>query len=492
MTDHEKDSLAATIARYSSSHIYRYFLGAFTAFIKPKLLSPQLFGLWNLLSIIPNYSEYLHLGANDVMKYRVPFHLARKEDDAVAHIEVNSYYGALFMNLLVVAGLLVFLVVYDGDLASRAGILVMAVLVLQIWYYDFHIDNLKARQNFRLVSSANYLRTTIGFITTVTLIYFFGIYGLYAAMLLTFFATIFYVRSRYRVVFRAEFRFSSFFSLVRTGFPIMSFGIITDLIISCDQIIISYFLGLQQLGYYGITKMFVEFLMQIPQSSREVVEPKLMEKLSGESGKTILEDFLFKPLYNTAYYMPLIIGPVIFLLPVVIPLILPKYTAGVEPTQIIAIGCYFLGLAFVTRGIIVAHKWHVEAAVLMVPVLLVNLLLSTALIKAGYGINGVAVASSFSYFILFVALLSYIRRRNEIDFSGWGRMILGFCLPFPVMCLLVVALPVITDTMSVNKYVQSLINVVLYGIFVFVFIVIAQKVYPILARLPMARRNRNR
>ena len=63
------------------------------------------------------------------------------------------------------------------------------------------------------------------------------------------------------------------------------------LISTSDRIIISYFLGNKQLGYYGIAIMIFSFLMQIPAVSREVIEPRLMQEMTRNSDEKILNEY---------------------------------------------------------------------------------------------------------------------------------------------------------------------------------------------------------
>ena len=74
-----KESVTKNIVRYSSSKVYQQILSLLTAFIRPKLLTPELYGLWNILNIIPTYASYSNLGTFDIMRYMIPYHEGKKE-----------------------------------------------------------------------------------------------------------------------------------------------------------------------------------------------------------------------------------------------------------------------------------------------------------------------------------------------------------------------------------------------------------------------------
>jgi O-antigen/teichoic acid export membrane protein len=262
---------------------------------------------------------------------------------------------------------------------------------------------------------------------------------------------------------------------------IFNFSVIS--VRSVDRVIVSYFLGNKQLGYYGIAVIVLGFFMQIPGSSREVIEPRLMQNLKEKSDEENIREYFFKPLINTAYFMPILMGPIFFIFPVLIPLLLPKYIPSIQPTQIIVLGAYFLALSYITRGFIVANNWQLQSLVILLLSFIVNIAMSILFIKSGFGISGVAVSSSISYFILFISLLVFIRRGCRYALEDWKTHLIALCMPFPVMCGAIVFLHYISTFLFTNIYLASLFKMSLFCIIMFVVINIAGKRYPLLKRL---------
>lgn len=467
MDTQKKSSMVETIVKYSSSRIYRNLLGVFSSFIKPKLLTPELFGLWNILNIIPNYASYLNLGTYDLMRYLIPYHNTRKEYNKNNEIKSNVFYGSLYLSLLIVVGLVFISVLGDLNLVVRLGLLTMACIVIMEWYYIYYIDYLLAYQNFKLVISSNYIKVSITFFLSIILIYLFGIYGVYLTGILTLIVIIFYLKSKQPLDIRNRFKYHIFRDLVKKGFPIMIINFIVILLTTSDRIIISYFLGIKQLGYYGIASMVFVFLMDIPGAAREVVEPKLMQSMTKNPKEQNLKEYFFKPLINTAYFMPFLIGPVYFIFPLVISLMLPRYILGIIPTQILVLGGYFLALAYVSRGIIVANNWQIKASIVMAFALPVNIGLSIVLVKLGMGITGVALGSSISFLILFISLLVFLRNRCNYALQDWKENIAGLCWPFPIMCVLIILLEYISKVMHINDFVAAFANITIFYVIMY-------------------------
>ena len=59
--------------------------------------------------------------------------------------------------------------------------------------------------------------------------------------------------------------------------------------------------------------------------------------------------------------MPLLVGPVVLCLPVVSSILLPRYMAGMQAAQILAVGAFFFAHVVVLRGIIAARKRQRDA-----------------------------------------------------------------------------------------------------------------------------------
>ncbi len=484
MADTEKETVVKSIVRYSSSSVYQHILGVFTAFIKPKLLSPELYGLWNILNVIPTYASYSNLGSYDIMRYKIPYHEAKKEHNRSTEIQDSVFYGTFYINLLICITLII--LAFFGNLSHtlRLGLLLIAVIVITQWYHDNYVLILKAYQNFKLLSFSIYMKATFALFFSALLIYTLSIYGALLTPIVTVIPVILYLKTKYPVKRFTGFKFHVFSELVRQGFPIMIYNFGAILIATSDRIVISYFLGNKQLGYYGIAIMIFSFIKQIPGTAREVIEPKLMQDITENEKENTLREYLFKPLINTAYFMPFLVGPVIFFIPVLIPLLLPKYVPGIPATQIIIFGCYFLALSYVTRGIIIANNWQLKAAMMMVFVLFINVTLSIILLKLGTGINGVALSSSISQFILLLSSLGFIRINCNYAIKEWYTNIIGLCRAFIVMCVTILILHYVFSFIPMNAYISALIKLaIFYGLMVF-SIIRAQKKYLLLKGFP--------
>jgi O-antigen/teichoic acid export membrane protein len=481
MTKHN-DSVFSTIVQYSASRYYRQFLGIFVAILRPKLLSPALYGLWSLLRLIERYASYTHLGARTAMRYRIPFHESRGEDEQIKTIIGTTFKWSLWMAMLS-SVLLIGASFRPGlTLEVRAGLLSFSVVVVLLWYYGHIIALLKAQQDFKLISAANYIYFTAIFVCSVLFIYLWGIYGAYLSVIVPLMIVIPYLRSKYTRPETNPFDRAALFELIKKGFPIVLFNVTALLISTADRFVIAGFLGKEQLGYYGIATMCMGFMMNTPGASREVVEPKMMQSFGKNSTEEGISEYFLRPLVNSAYLMPFLVGAAFFLLPLVIPVVLPKYVAGVAPSQILVLGSYALALSYTVRGIIIAKEWQVQASGVMVVALVVNVLLNILLIRAGFGIVGVAVASAVSFYALLILLLVFVSIKDRFISKRLRATALSLCYPCVVMLSSIFLLEYFGKYLSVHVIVLALLKLLLFTLICFTLAALTHRTHT-LARL---------
>lgn len=487
MNPPRRDPLARSILRYLSSKLYRLFLRILNAFIRPKLLTPEQFGLWGILTVLPEYSTYLHLGARSAMRYRIPFHEGTGEEDINEEIQSTVFYSSLFLNLLVslvLVGLAVFLPVSQG---IRIGILTIAAIVMVRWYYDHYVGLLMAYQKFSIITTSNYLQATVSFAVGVVLIWRFNLYGVYATALLAHAIGAIYMRARFPMRARARFRWSLFKTLVGQGLPIVLLGLVSTMVFTAGRVIVSIFLGTRQLGFYGIAMLVQNVLRSISDSAREVIEPRLMEGMSSESDEQLMEKYFFRPMLNLAYILPFVVGAGYFLSPFLIPFVLPRYVSAVEPTQLIVLGSYFASLMYLTRGVVVARNWQLQGAFCLAAVVPVGVIVSVALVKAGFELPGVAAGSALSYVLALAAMLGFVRTKCRGADFAWRRHLEGIGVAGLLMLAAVFLIDSGVSRLTPHPLARALLGVFLFqGVFLLAYAG-ARRRYPHLKAISIRR-----
>ncbi len=428
----KRDSVATNLAHYTPSVLFRNIVGVLNTFIRPKLLNPHGFGLWSLLNSIPDYSRYLHLGCRDYMRFAVPRLEAQGDDEAVHRVEASVFWGSLIPNIGVGAALLILAAVGQFATDVRVGLVAMAFLTVLTCLSEFYVMLLKGRQLFRALSRAMYLRNTLQLIISIPLMMYLGIYGLFIALPVTTVVSLLYLRSQCSFNPFGGFSRTVYFELVREGWPLVAFTFLLTLMITSGRLLVAGWLTTEEVGYYALSTLALSGMLNFPGAAREVVEPRMMQELDSLQSETVLDRYLYRPLIINACYLPLIIAPLYFMVSPLIKGLLPQYTEGIIPLQIVLFGFYFLAVFFPMRGIIVANRRQKAAALLATIGVLVNIGLSLAALAAGFGIIGVAIANSISYAILLFLMAGLLKQRCDIRFPL--EKIWLVLAAFPILC----------------------------------------------------------
>lgn len=405
-------NFSVTLARYLSSRIVSQLVSASIAFLRPRLLSPELFGLWTLLRLIPQYAIHAHLGIRTTLRVYYSLHIARQEDSQANDLVMAGILGSLLLDLLLGFLIVVVALAWNWNEIERFGILSMALIVpLQGWQHSLFAV-LKAQHRFDIIGRINYVEAILLFISTIALLPLFGIYGLISSLLITqILLNIFLTQNAsIRLRWPGEL-ITKTMNMISKGWHIMSLELAMVLVMTTDRFVVSTLLDTTSLGYYGVAIMIVSFLRNIPGTAREILEPRLMAEMADTDLTELLRLHCLQPTLNTAFLMPLLIGPVALATPLAIHWFLPNYQPAVLPTQVLAFGVFFLALSIVLRSSVVAMGKDRIAAAFMPGIVGTNVALAWGAISLGMGLAGVAVASGASFLLLFLLFWLILRRK---------------------------------------------------------------------------------
>lgn len=427
-------SLLGDMTSFASSTLLRQAIGLVNSLVKPLLLSPENFGIWTVLSVIPTYAGYFDIGSRAGMRIQIPLHDGDELQQEVCKSSVLFY--TLFLHLAVAVGIVLTALFGPFDRLYSHGLLFVSVLVMTQWHYGYILSSEKGYANFGFVSKLIAFRALLGSALNVLLIWLFDIYGLFVATTLTAVLTVLWaMRVRPLPVWR-HVSFPAFKSAMLQGLPLMLFALSSIVMRTLDRFVIVGMLGTQAVGYYGIAVMAFTFIMIAPGAAQEVVEPRVMSSVGAGRSREALDEFFFSPMLNLAYYFPLVVGLGILATPPMVEYVLPRYAPSVRAAQLLLSGSYFLALAYISRGILIGLGLVYRAVAYILVAAAFNLAVSVGLVKLGFGVAGVSAGSAMSYLVFLLLILHVIRKRFPIEPGAWRRVFLALALPFPVLASL--------------------------------------------------------
>jgi len=391
-----------TIARYAGSNLVRQLLGMVTAFARSRLLSPDQFGLWSLLNLIPQYSGFLHLGARSGITYRIP-QLHSRNDAAGAALVRNTVRRFSFTNSLLAALVLVAAAIVFHEERTLSPLLLLSGLLVMInWWYEHRVVLLKGEQQFEIISRSNYLRAILLLIITLALVPLWGVTGAVLAVVLTLTVSAIYLVTHSPRMPHTGFDRSLLGSMIRQGAPLLGVSLAILLMRNVDRLMIAAMLDLHAVGLYALGGMMVGFLINVPGVSREVLEPRLMQALPDRPLDELIGPYLVEPVFKSALLMPLVVVPAELLLPYFIRQFLPEYSEGIDPIRILLLSSFLIALFFPLRGIVVARSWQGRTLLHATVALGLNAVGNWHVLNQGLGLEAVAWVSLSAFALLLV------------------------------------------------------------------------------------------
>jgi len=432
-TAHQKSALK-NIVQFTSSNFYRHMLGLATAFFRPGLLGPELFGIWSLLNVIPFYANFAHLGTRSAMRFKLA-ELAEQNSK-----ELNRYTHTTLVVTIVATSVLAIVMIGYGINASLApemqyGLYAMAIIIFLNALYEHYGAEAKGYHNFTLVSQTTIIRYTLNFVFGLSFIWFWGLYGALLALGLSCFIALCFLLRKTPISTPSAANMPLAKSLVKTGSPIMALDLVNLTLRNIDKVLVASFLGAKALGIYAIAGILVGVMINIPGSSREVTEQLLMAENKQAAKEAILEQYMIKGIRLNAYLMPLVIAVMCYALPVFITWFLPAFNESILPAQWLLIGAFFLTLSYPVRGIIVFNQWQAKASLVAFIAVLIAVLMLVITLNTGNSLTSVALAASLSFVALFLLLSWFVYSRYQLPFSQFVKEALSCLLPFSVLLI---------------------------------------------------------
>ena len=442
-----KDTLHLTSARYVAQGI-----GFFTAIAMRRYLGPFYMGIWSLLTIVLGYTSYLFFGVDKGIVNRIPFYAGQGDERSEEEVK-NAGFGFMFLiSILTGLGLLVTALILRNRFPVEVvvGLCALSVYLVLNNVCTFYQILLRARHNFSVLSKSMIFEACVNLMLVVLLVRNFKIYGLYVAIILiTVLNTLFmHVLARYRFSFR--FDPGRILSLAKVGLPITIIGFLQWGLSSLDRIMIAKMIGVTFVGYYSIPIMARSYIGQLS-SFGTVLYPRILQDYGEKQSINDIRKYAIVPLTINAYLLPVILGLMFFVGAFVIRMVLPKFIPGILAMQILLIDMFFRSCSYQAEHFLIALDKQTRLIPISVCALALNFTMNYIFIKRGFGIYGVAYATSFVTFLGFIAVQYYAMRH----FTRSGEIV-SFFIKIVTPFIYTVAIVLLLQRFLVmdNKYIE--------------------------------------
>jgi len=434
---------ASNLFYFSVAVVVVKIIGALTTFIVAKVLSPGDFGIWVTLLVVGSFSSIICLGTLESLIKLFPFYTGKGETDKARDLESGALgsiviaaaalciLGATFHFFVSAAGPLAPFIPYIRIIAASSALGVFSAF----FYHRF-----MAHQDFKFVSAIDSMRSVSMFVFIVPFSWLWGLTGAVAAILFNEAVMLlisFFVNKRTLGSVRPQFIPRQLADLVRIGFPITIIWWTYMFQTTIDRVLSISLLGKNQAGYYGLGASIVSALVLIPMVLGRVLYPKVNEEIGKNAGQTELLSYVIMPAQALAILLPVIIGTLVIAIPDLYRLLFAKYVPGILSAQVLLLGAYFVCLIRSGVNYLVAIDKQNRVLAYAAASLFVNVGLSVALVKLGYGILGISIGMGVSGAVLATLLWKSVFKQLGYTFKNQVAGVYTLYLPFLICCALI-------------------------------------------------------
>lgn len=430
--------------------------------ILARLLGPEKYGYWQILSLATPYLSLLTFGVVQGAHLTLPILRGAGIDDECRRIKgatvtIGLASGAAALAVLAVAAL------QSHDTMLRLILVTLAVsapFYMASWTYGFLF---RGDGRFDLLSGYNFLSGALQ-LAYIPVAVKFGLHGTLIAFVLVQVALAAAVYLTYSINARPSLDLPIMRSLAMKGLPIQLMGMGDTVARTIDRYIVLGRLSVADLGIYAGTGMFVAPLSIVFASASSVLYTHQAEAFgadpSGAASRNATCTFMRGFTVRTA---PLGAAIVLFL-PETVHYLMPKYEAGVSAIQCLIIG---LGFSFVTQlgtGIMILVKKIYLLYVNLGILIALNIALGMLLVPMG--LFGVSLAAAISFVVYGVLSLHQTCKFLSLDREGATKLWLDTAGVYTAM--MVVAVPFVgrlalSDRLSIVLVEKAFAMLILLG-----------------------------
>ncbi|MGE5724118.1 MAG: lipopolysaccharide biosynthesis protein [Acidobacteriota bacterium] len=425
------------IARLVPSFGAAQVLQAITSFLIARFLLPSEYGLWSLFAVLLFYCAQLHLGSINLMHKEVPFFLTAKDGEAAE--QVTNFAFSLSTTNCVLAALVISAagLFWQPKGVSLPQIILLALLVVSQELFIFVNYWLRAYRRFSGLSRYLSLYACCNLVLVASLAWWKHLTGVLLGYVLTggCVAAYFVLRQNIHLGYRLV---GPCWKNLGNAFQLLLWTMMFVFLTTVDRVFISWRMGMFALGLFGVSLLVSSMVYNTADAVLQVVFPAASALAAGSQSAGEITTLLLRTSRTLSYGLAAVLGLGFLLLPALVPVILPRYAAGIPAARIVCLGLAPLVLGHLLSVGLVVMGRVTQCLLLQGAVLAAKLMLLLTLHHPQ--LTEVAVISGLANVLYLLAMLAIMAPA-----SVWVRLrsLSSILAPWLLvaMILLVVSLP---------------------------------------------------
>lgn len=431
----------------------------------PKLLDPSGYGIWKAVSMIADFSRLPQLGTASSMFREIPMLKAKSKTKELNDVIDTAFTVNIASASIIAIG--VFLSsFYFHDPRVVVALRIYALLIFLSEFFMFMKIMFSGFKEFVFLGKVNSFDAVLSLAFAVFMTWTYGLNGLIVGTIieLLIIICIFFGKIDRNPKFRINFKLWAY--LIRIGFPLMLSGLLFQLLLSVDKIMVLAFLGSTTLGYYVIGLTLMNMVCQGFFAVGSVVSPRLMEEYGKKEQLGDVLSYVTTPILAMSYTAPLFLVGMYFLSDLIYFHYLPNYQLGYNSFRIILLAGYFVIIINGMNSFFTAIKKQAQIVYIQICAISVAFIANYIAIIIGGNIESVAVVTVSVMFIYAVAIINYAISHYMDSYMRRFMFLLKVLLPliYSLVCLYVIELLLRKPDLTTSTVIQSFLYIILFVI----------------------------
>jgi len=403
----QKQGIIIDTIFYSGASYIAIVIGFLVSIFSKRFLGVSGAGYWALLTVVMTFALYVGLGIKKGLVREVPQLIGAGENKKAKELEDVTFSFLVIASLTgaVIVWLISFFLVTDPFL--KTGMKVIAVLIVATHLYSLVLVILRARKQISILSKVIVLNTLFIAVFALPGAYFFNLNGFATGTLVATGLSFYFAKRWSNTRFSFNLDWAKIWHLIKIGLAMLLAGILFRTFLNLDKMMIGKMLGIKQLGVYTIGIMAVQQISSLPRFFNIVIFPHIQEKYGATKNVLDIKSMILKPTYLVSRLGPVLLGLIIFLVQPIVLYALPQFKEGLDVVKILVFGYFFMVVNEMSSTLL----FTIDKQRMLVPLygvmVAVCIGLNYLFITLGWGITGVAVGTSISYFLFFLVVFTF-------------------------------------------------------------------------------------
>ena len=378
-----------------------------SSIIQARFVSPEDLGYFNGFAIITGYLFFLNLGLHSSVQRLYPYYVGKGDkENAVDVVEICHAWNVALSAFVCIffIGLSIYSIVIGNWKAALAWF-AQAFLAISMIYGVYLNTTYTTSSNFTPLAKGTFFGSLF---TLVTLPLFLVQPYVALAVKNVVNTTIPLLYWHLKRPLRPNWTFSwkKWFKYNKLGLPIFaSFYGANILWRAIENTLVLKSLGIRELGLYSVCLMIFSVVNNIPQSITAVYTTKIIREFGRTENVGDAIRLCRKPLILGTVILILVILAMGTILPVIVPIVIPKYAETV-PVVLLMLADQFFTLFDLPYAILLAMGRNTHRNIAVICGMIGFVIPAIILLNSGYGLIGLVLASMFGKLIR--TLLTYL------------------------------------------------------------------------------------